>query len=294
MFSGLVRSLKANGTLETIAGVVDPAAPWWPASGEALAVRFSGLVSGMVVDGEGNIFVADQGLNRILKISKQPTTGPRTVTLIAGNKLGPEGSGSQGFTADGVDLNDTTRLDQPGSLAFDLDGRLLFTELGNQRVRRIRDGKLETLVGLGTSLIHNIDLNCHTLYGTPKSVVPVSGASQPCVWPLGGLTVGPDGSVYFGEQVDGAANGILRAVRPTGMLELVVGHVTAAPAQWRGGALATTTNIKQAYNDLFFDGGSLFFGDKLLRQIRRVRPDGIVEEMMGLYYDSVLGGTCRS
>jgi trimeric autotransporter adhesin len=111
--------------------------------GTALDAEFTTLVS-VAVDRAGNIFVADDTSHRIRRIDA--TTG--IIDTVMGS--GPPTTGSifpVEFKGEGALATDA-RVTMPRSLAFDLDGNLLFLTTG--RVCRIdHDGHLRTIAGVG-------------------------------------------------------------------------------------------------------------------------------------------------
>ncbi|MEO6992278.1 MAG: immunoglobulin domain-containing protein [Lacunisphaera sp.] len=111
------------------------------ADGIGTAARFNmpnGLPSGVAVDTEGNVFVADMSNHIIRKI-----TPGGVVTTFAGS------AGLSGST-DGVGNN--ARFSNPAGLAFDSVGNLFVADFGNNAIRKITpDGTVSTFVGLAGS-----------------------------------------------------------------------------------------------------------------------------------------------
>jgi len=94
---------------------------------------------GLLFDSAENLFVADSGNNRIRKID---TSG--TITTIAG-------IGTPGFSGDGGPAL-SAQLNGPWGMAFDAVGNLYFSDILNQRVRRIdTSGIITTIAGNGTA-----------------------------------------------------------------------------------------------------------------------------------------------
>src|ERR1700722_6270678 len=91
--------------------------------------------SGVVADGSGNLYVADQNNNEIRKIVI--STG--AVSLFAGSGAGGSGNG----TGSAVTFN------QPEGLALDGNGNLFVSELNNNDIRKIviSTGAVTTLAG---------------------------------------------------------------------------------------------------------------------------------------------------
>jgi len=91
----------------------------------------------VVVDAHGNLYISQPAFNQVVKVDPSGI-----VTKIAGN-------GSAGFSGDGG-LAINAELNDPRDLCFDSFGNLYFTDLGNNRVRKIdTNGIISTLVGNG-------------------------------------------------------------------------------------------------------------------------------------------------
>lgn len=96
------------------------------------------LPTGIALDGNGNLYVAVQKQNRILRISTN-----RRVTVAAG-------SGRIGFSGDGGPAVQAC-LDSPVSIALDRNGNLFVADTGNNRIRRVdaRTKVISTVAGNG-------------------------------------------------------------------------------------------------------------------------------------------------
>ena len=127
-----VRKISAAGVITTIAGL-DPAAG---DRGPALLATLS-QPSGLAMDANGSLFIADSGNQRIRKVTRDGT-----ITTIAG--MGVAGySGDQG-SATGAQLNN------PGGLAIDRSGNLLFADTATTESGRITPGgTIDTIAGTG-------------------------------------------------------------------------------------------------------------------------------------------------
>jgi uncharacterized protein (TIGR03437 family) len=96
------------------------------------------FLQGLATDTTGNIYISDADDNRIRRIDPSG----RIMTIA--------GDGLPGFSGDGGPAN-RARINTPYGLSVTPLGDLIFADLGNARVRRIRrDGLIETLIGGGS------------------------------------------------------------------------------------------------------------------------------------------------
>lgn len=97
----------------------------------------------VAVDSAGNIYIADQGNNRIRKVS------------IADGKISTiAGTGTAGFSGDGEQSTSAQiNLSFPSFLAIDAAGDLFFSDRSNNRIRKIttNTGVISTVAGTGSS-----------------------------------------------------------------------------------------------------------------------------------------------
>ncbi len=97
----------------------------------------------VAVDSAGNIYIADQGNNRIRKVS------------IADGKISTiAGTGTAGFSGDGGQSTSAQiNLSFPSFLAIDAAGDLFFSDRSNHRIRKItiNTGVISTVAGTGSS-----------------------------------------------------------------------------------------------------------------------------------------------
>jgi sugar lactone lactonase YvrE len=166
-----VRKVSRDGIISTVAGGgTQPVTDGAQATAVALAVPFS-----MAVDAEGNLFIGDTGLNRILKV-----TPAGTLHTVAG-------TGKAGFSGDGGPAT-AAEIREPRGIGLDRDGNLFFTDRFNRRVRKVSaDGIISTVAGSGSP-----DQDAYAGDGGPATAARLGGAF--------GLAIDPAGNVYFSDQ----------------------------------------------------------------------------------------------
>ena len=119
-------------TISTVAG-------GGPVDGPALQTPL-GSPTGVAVDGDGNVFIAAQGLNRVIRVD----AGGQATMFAGDSALG-------GFSGDGGPAA-IASLDTPVAVAVDSAGNVYIADQGNQRIRKVdaATGVITTVAGNGT------------------------------------------------------------------------------------------------------------------------------------------------
>ena len=127
-----IRKITPSGDVTTLAGATLTGSAGGFTNGAALTVaEFDGPV-GVVLDAQGNMYVADGGNKRIRKI-----TPSGNVTTFAGDTTGffSNGTGDPVFSF-------------PNDLALDIDGNVYVADTNNHSIRKITpNGEVSTLAG---------------------------------------------------------------------------------------------------------------------------------------------------
>ena len=178
-----VRRVDTAGRITTIAGT--GTAGFSGDGGKATSARLD-TPHGIVVDGVGNVYIADPPNQRIRKVD----TGGR-ITTVAGN-------GSSGYNGDGIPAT-SARLKYPKGVEIGPDGLLYIADNNNHRVRRVdADGTIRTVAGTGSSGFSGD--------GGPATAARLAEPRN--------IDFGPDGSLYIVDQV----NDRIRRVSPGGTI----------------------------------------------------------------------------
>ncbi len=231
--NSLIRKVDTNGIITTVAGNGTAA---YSGDGGAATNASLSYPSGVAVDADGNLFIADRDNHCIRQVD---TNG--LITTVAGN-------GAQGYSGDGGAATNAS-LSYPSAVALDASGNLLIADTGNQRIRQVdTNGLITTVAGNGTQgysgdggAATNASLN------QPNSVL---------------------GDAFGNRFIADAANGRIREVDAAGFITTVAGNGTSGYSGDGGAA----TNASLYYpTDVAADAsGNLFIADLENYRIRRV------------------------
>jgi len=141
--------------------------------------------SGIAVDASGNIFIADEGNNRIRRVAV--STG--IITTVAGN-------GTAGYTGDG-NFAASAELDGPQDILIDGSNNLYIADLNNDVIRKVSasTGKITTVAGDGTAG-----------YSGDGGMATSAKLHSPM-----GVCMSATGNIYIADQL----NNVVREVRST-------------------------------------------------------------------------------
>jgi len=139
-YNNVVLKVNPAGVITIVAG--DGYSPGFSGDGGPAAhYALLNSPSGVTVDGAGNVFIADQGNNRIRKVNSAGV-----ITTVGGN-------GTSGFNGDGGPAT-SAQLQLTEGVAVDGAGNLFIGDWGNNRVRKVTlDGLISTVAGGGNAFI---------------------------------------------------------------------------------------------------------------------------------------------
>ena len=130
-YNNRVRKIDQNGIITTIAGGGN-------GGDGGLAVNAS-LTSpvDVITDSAGNIYISEQGANKIRKINANGI-----ISTVAGN-------GVAAFSGDGGKAKDAS-INQQSGICFDKQGNLIISDTHNHRIRKVnKSGIITTIAGNG-------------------------------------------------------------------------------------------------------------------------------------------------
>jgi NHL repeat-containing protein len=204
--------------------------------------------SGLAVDPQGNIFVADSGNSRVRKINPEGT-----ITTIAG-------SGVAGYLGDGGPA--TSARISPTSLAVDAVGNVYIGDCEHEVVRKVDpSGGITTYVGTG-------------FQGFSGDGGPATAAKLHC--PVG-LAVDGAGDLFIADR----DNNRVREVSTSGTINTVAGNGSppVSSALGNGGPATSGAVTPEA---IALDGkGDLFIADAYENEVRKVDSSGTITTIAG-------------
>jgi sugar lactone lactonase YvrE len=199
----------------------------------------------VVVDGSGNLYIADTSNNRIRKVN----TGG-TITTVAG-------TGAASFSGDnGAATSATIRA--PQGVTLDGSGNLYIADTTNHRIRKVSAGIITTLSGTGSAG-----------YGGDNGVATSGQLSSPA-----GIAVDGSGTLYIGDT------GNLRVRKISG--GTITTFAGTGSATYGGDGGPVTNAQFTSPQDVAFDGaGNVYLSDSGTHRIRKVAPDGTITTVAG-------------
>lgn len=196
-----------NGIINTVAG--NGKTGYAGDGGAALSATLN-QPSGLVVDGAGDIYIADFGNNVIRKVSVSGV-----ITTIAGN-------GTPGYSGDGGTAL-SAQLNGPLGLALDASGNLYIADSRNSVVRIVTPtGTINTFAGNGA-----------IGYSGDGGLAAMAQLATPV-----GLAVDSSGNVYISDS----GVSVVRMVTPAGLIVTIAGNGSSGYSGDAGPATQATFN----------------------------------------------------
>lgn len=219
--------------------------------------------SGVAVDANGNVYIADTGNHRIHMIVADTTT---KLITAASRIITIAGSGIAGFSGDGS-LSNVASLNSPTGVAIDASGNVFIADNGNYRIRKALAVKIAT-TGVVT-------------YGTISTIAGDGKATTLTAYGIA-IAPAPAGDMYI---ADSGNNRIVKLVAKSGALVAPVTSVTIAGSGTAGffgdGGLATLAQFNQP-SGVATDGKDLYVADTMNNCIRKVSlTTGVISTRTG-------------
>ena len=226
-----VRRVGPDGVITTFAGT---GRQGFEADGDAARFQKLNLPSGVALDAQGNVYIADRGNHRVRRVGLDGVI--RTVA----------GTGTGGFSGDAGPATQA-RLNSPAGIAVDAKGNLYIADGGNHRVRRVgADGLVSTVAGTGQAGFSGD--------GGRASSAELSGPS--------GVWGDVEGNLYIAD----AGNRRIRKVGPDGIITTAAGGGVSLG----DGGPAEKAGFRDPTGVALDSRGNLYIADAGDHRIRRV------------------------
>jgi hypothetical protein len=257
-----IRKVTPAGVVTTLAGL---AGTYGSADGTGSAARFLGP-RGVAVDGEGNVYVADE-----FNVTIRKVTPAGVVTTLAGLALTPGSADGTGGAA---------RFSPPYGVAVDSAGNVYVAEF-DRTIRKVTPmGVVTTLAGVegGAGVAVDSAGNVYVVDGntirkvTPAGVVTVLAAQF--VEPLG-VAVDSAGNVYVADTYADT----IQKITPEGVVTTLAG-LSWNPGSADGTGSAARFNLPCSV--AVDNAGNVYVGDTGNNTIRKVTPAGAVTTLAGV------------
>ncbi|MGA7159273.1 MAG: Ig-like domain repeat protein [Acidobacteriaceae bacterium] len=200
---------------------------------------------GVAVGADGTLYIADTENQRIRAVSGG------VISTFAG-------TGATGFAGDGGAAA-SALLRGPTALALDAGGALLVCDTGNQRVRRISAGTIQTIAGNGTQgFAGDGGQAAQAELDTPM-----------------GIAVRADGSIFVADT----HNARIRIIAANETISTFAGTGVAGYAG--DGGPATSAELAAPRGVVITSAGTVLFADSNNQRIRMVDANGIITTIAG-------------
>ena len=228
----------SNGIITTVAGGRASLGDNGPATSARLNAP-----TGVTVDPNGNLYIADSGNSRIREVSNA------VISTVAGN-------GTPGFSGDNGPAAGA-QLANPYGLAIDLAGNLYIADSSNNLVRKVSNGTIATVAGNGTP----------GFSGDNGPAIRAQLASP------AGVAVDSGGNLYIADTL----NNLVRKVSG-GVITTMAGNGT--PGFGGDGGPATSAQLYAPSGIAVDSAGNLYIADSANHRIRQV-SGGVISTVAG-------------
>ena len=250
-----IRRIDTSGTITTVAGTaeLELKKEGYTGDGGPAVEALLAYPSDVVVDGAGNLYIADSSNYRIRRIDTEGI-----ITTIAG-------IGEAGYSGDGGSAIEA-QLNWPSSLALDGAGNLYIADSNNHRIRRVDvAGTITTVAGTG-----EMDYPGGGGYGGDGGPAVAAKLYRP-----EGVAVDSAGNLYISDT----GNYRVRRVDTAGIITTIAG--TGLNGHSGDGGPAVAAKLYRPKGVAVDSAGNLYISDTGNHRIRRVDTAGIITTIAG-------------
>jgi trimeric autotransporter adhesin len=247
-YGGLIMKVNPLGIVTVVAGIAYSMPSLSGDGGPATAATLWDPES-VAVDKQGNIFIADEGNERVRRVDSQGI-----ITTWAGNG----GSNYSGDSGPALQAS----LDRPQGVTMDPAGNLLIADVYNNRIRKVDavTGIISTIAGTGVAA-----------YGGDGQQAVYAGLSRPR-----GVAADTKGNIFIADT----GNGRIRKIDSSGNISTFAGGASGgspcgAPVPAMSGVFTYPVGIAVDQS------GNLFIADSASPCVSSVGADGVLRVVAG-------------
>jgi sugar lactone lactonase YvrE len=251
-----IRVVDNQGMIRTVAGTGQQ-----DYNGDAELARDTNLhlPFGLALDAKDRLLIIDRSHYRIRRVD--PLKGK--VETLAGN-------GRKGFAGDNGPAKGA-KLNFPHGILVDKDDNVIFSDKGHYRMRKISpDGVIQTIAGNGDR--GNVG------EGVPAMEASLYGVTTIRLNNKGELYfVSPSGFVSILRKID--SKGLVHQFLDTGNAQYLK---TLSSDKLQGQSMKSGIVMITQFSDFVFDkDDNIYVTDRINHQIRKIKPDGSIENFAG-------------
>lgn len=241
-----VRKVSENGIISTLVG--NGKAGYFTDQRSAITAQLN-VPRAVALDGFGNVFIAEYGNSRVLKVAADGI-----VSVLTGDR-------DARTLADGGPAT-KVQLSCPYGMATDRDGNLYIADTDNSRILKASpNGLMTTVAGEGS--------------GSQKALGDGGPAERAHLKYPVGVSLDRNGSLYIADQEDCR----IRKVDTNGIITAVAGN--GLPGFSGDGGLATAAQLNQPTAVVVDRVGNAYVADAKNSRIRRISVDGRITTVAG-------------
>jgi len=241
--SNCVFRLDSNGNLSRVAGACK--AGFSGDGGNALSAQLNNP-QGLALDAAGNLYIADQGNQRIRQV-----TPAGIITTVAG-------TGAAGYSGDNVPAS-TAQLNSPQGVVVDPAGNVYVADKNNQRIRKFTvGGTISTIAGTGV---------------TGATGDGAAATKATLTYPLA-VALDSAGNLYLDDE-----SSQVRMVNTAGIILHIAG--TGAAGYSGDSGPASTAQLSEPQGLAVDAQGNLYIADEFNYRVRKVNIGGIITTYAG-------------
>ena len=237
-----IRRVDSSGNINTVAG--NGQSGHGGDGGAATSANFM-APKGIELDGNGNVFIADYGDQRIRKVDASGL-----ISTVAGN-------GTAGFSGDGGSAT-AASLRNPTDVKVSADNSLYIADSNNNRVRKVTGGTIATVAGNGSVGYSGDGGQATSASFAYPGKIALDAAS---------------GYLYIADT----SNLVIRRLDGSGIVTTVAGGSVPLGDGMKANAISLNNPVSVAFDNL----GNLYIADTIHDRIRKVDLNGVITTLAG-------------